>query len=339
MRAIEPDEIGAFHAIASRREIAENLASIPHPLSEEGAREWLAERSYQGVPELVAGIFRQDGPLVGCIGISNDPVTVYYFFASEHWGQGYATEVLNPFLDWCVEEFDLTEIKVGVLDDNVGSQRVLEKSGFRNTHATLFQPPYRDTADRLLMYWKGYGAPEPLAIRTTRLYIHPIHPGHAHRLAELCDESDNFQLLGVVELLLTPENTSDWIGGASDGSDIHRFAMTSIDGLLTGTSELAVDENTCNIRMWVGSEYWTEDYGNDAIRGFAGLIFDRMPGIEKITCCITQKNSALSDLLESIGFRVMPVESAQAITGNDRIAVDLWCLSRADFEKASSSEK
>lgn len=339
IRAIEPDEIGGFHAIAGRREIAENLASIPHPLSEESARKWLAERSNQREPDFVAGIFRLDGTLVGCIGISNDPVTIYYFLASEFWGHGYATEVLNPFLDWCVEEFDLDEIKVGVLDDNVGSQRVLEKSGFRNTHATLHQPPFRNEPDRLLMYWKGYGAPEPLTTITERLYIHPIHPGHASRLSELGEESDSFQLLGDAEQSFTPESAREWILDSLNRPETHRFAITSIDGLLTGASELKIDKNAGKIKMWIGSKYWNRDYGVDAIRGFARLIFDRLPAVESVICSVRQNKSALSQLLKSIGFEHMRNNSMQTEAGNRHAADRQLSLTRVSFEECSPKEK
>jgi len=335
IRSIEPAEIGEFHAIARRREIAENLASVPHPLSEEEAREWLAQRTYRGEPDFAAGIFRPDGTMVGCIGLSNNPVTTYYFLASEFWGHGYATEILNPFLDWCVKEFDLAEIKVGVLDDNVGSQRVLEKSGFRNTHATLHQPPFRDAPDRLLMYWKGYGATEPLTITTQHLYIHPVHPGHASRLNELCIEADDFQLLGVVEPPFTPESARQWIMDSLDQPGLHRFAITSKAGLMTGASELTVDRSTGNIRMWMGSKYWNENYGDDALRGLAGLIFDRFPGVEKIVCRVTQKNSPLSHLLKTIGFASMQPGSVATATGNDQAADGLFYLGRASFVQGS----
>lgn len=339
IRPIESAEIGEFHAIAKRREIAENLASIPHPMSEDDAREWLAERTYQGQPEFVAGLFKLDETLVGCIGISDNPVTTYYFLASEHWGHGYATEALNPFLDWCVKKFDITEIKVGVLHDNVGSQRVLEKAGFRQTHVALHQPPFRDSPDRLLMYWKGYGAPEPLTTSTEHLYILPIHPGHANRLSELSDESNKFQLLGVVGPSFTPESAKEWIMDSLNQPEIHRFAITNTEGRLTGACELIVDKNAGNIKMWIGSRYWEKDYGDDAIQGLAKLIFDRISGIEQIMCCVTQKNSAVSHLLETIGFNNMRTNSVRTATSNEQAADGLFCLTKERFEKSNRLEK
>ena len=87
-------------------------------------------------------------------------------------------------------------------------------------------------------------------------------------------------------------------------ADIHRFAITSIDGLLTGACELMVDNNAARVRMWIGSKHWNRDYGEDALQGLANLIFDRFPTVEKITCTATQKDSALGDMLETIGFKL-----------------------------------
>jgi RimJ/RimL family protein N-acetyltransferase len=302
IRPIEQAEIADFHAIAKRREIAENLASIPHPMSKEVAADWLSERAFRNSPDFAAGIFRPDGTLIGCIGISDNPVTTYYFFASEYWGHGYASEVLNPFLDWCANQYDISEIKVGVHQENLGSIKVLERSGFRQTHVTLFQPPFRDSPDLLLMYWKGYGAPAPLTTKTEYLFIHPIHPGHANRLIELEVESEIFQILGTTEPSFTSENTGEWIAESLDLSNVDRLAVTSVEGLLTGACELRVKKGTGFIKMWIGSNYWNKDYGGDAVRGLVGLIFDRIPEVETIVSSVTQDNTAINQLMRSIGF-------------------------------------
>ena len=69
LRGIEEEHLTAFHAAASQREVADMLASIPHPLSLDDARDWLGAREYAGVPGFVAGIFLKDGTLIGCIGL------------------------------------------------------------------------------------------------------------------------------------------------------------------------------------------------------------------------------------------------------------------------------
>ena len=303
IRPIELIEAKDFHSIASRREIAENLASIPHPMSEEDARQWLAERAYQEQPEFVAGIFPLDGNLAGCIGISGNPVTTYYFLAREYWGNGFATEALNPFLDWCAEKFGIAEYKVGVIHDNFGSKRVLEKAGFKQTHVSLHIPPFRDTPDRLLIYWKGYGASEPLTTSTKRLYIHPIYPAHAKRLSELSTESGHFQLLGAAEPPFTLESAKDWISEYFDHSDIYRFAITSTKGRMTGVCELTVENEIGAIKIWIGSEYWQKDFGEDAIRSFTKMAFDRFPDIQEVRCSVTHEDTDLNQVLTDVGFK------------------------------------
>jgi RimJ/RimL family protein N-acetyltransferase len=322
IRPIEQAEIADFYAIAKRREIAENLASIPHPMSEEVAAGWLAERAFRNLPDFVAGIFKPDGTLIGCIGISDYPVTTYYFIASEYWGHGYASEVLNPFLDWCVNQYGITEIKVGVHQENVGSIKVLERSGFKQTHVILFQPPFRDTPDLLLMYWKGYGAPAPLTKSTERLYIHPIHPSHANRLIELEGESEGFQLLGTIEPPFTSEYTGQWISESMNQSNIHRFAVTNMEGLMTGVCELKINRSTGIIKIWIGSIYWNEHYGSDAVRGLVVLIFDRISEVQTIVSTVTQENTAIYQLMRSIGFT----------DASDTEPTAMLSLTRAQFE-------
>jgi RimJ/RimL family protein N-acetyltransferase len=289
IRPIEPTEIADFHAIASRREVAENLASIPHPMSAESAKEWLTERAFRNTPELVAGIFRADETLVGCIGISD-----------------------NPFLDWCVDQYGIREIKVGVHRENLGSIKVLEKSGFQQTHATLFQPPFRDSPDLLLMYWKGYGSPVPLTIKTEKLFIHPVHPGHANRLIELEDESEKFQVLGAIDPRFASENTTEWIRASLNQSDVDRLAITSAEGLLTGACEISVDNRIGEIKMWVGSIHWSKSYCSDAVRGLVRLIFDRVPEVATIVTNVTHDNETINQIMRSIGFIEGPERGATA---------------------------
>jgi ribosomal-protein-alanine N-acetyltransferase len=56
-------------------------------------------------------------------------IRIGYMLAETAWGQGYATELLKGFVDWC-RAVDITSITGGVANDNVASQRVMEKCGF-----------------------------------------------------------------------------------------------------------------------------------------------------------------------------------------------------------------
>ena len=56
---------------------------------------------------------------------------VGYLLLPEFYGRGYATESLNAFLTWAKGEFNIQLIKAVVSAGNIGSEKVLEKCGFK----------------------------------------------------------------------------------------------------------------------------------------------------------------------------------------------------------------
>jgi ribosomal-protein-alanine N-acetyltransferase len=74
--------------------------------------------------------------IIGWGGLYEDPldpgwgVEVGYFFHPIAWGQGYATELVRACTDVADRVFDLPVLAAFAHPDNVGSRRVLEKTGF-----------------------------------------------------------------------------------------------------------------------------------------------------------------------------------------------------------------
>lgn len=330
IKPIDEADLGAFHTIAQRREIALMLASVPHPLSLEAARDWVDDRAYRGRPGFVAGIYLQDNTLVGCIGLVNQPPTVNYFFGPDHWGRGYATEALIAFLDWCAEKFGLTEIKAGALHDNTGSHRVLEKAGFRLTHVTRHRPPIRPEPDRLLMFWKGFGAPEPLTIGTERLYLHPITAGHAERLGELGNDPPIARMLTFVTLPFTPERAKAWIEQVADMPDEHRLAISSSEGHLLGAIALSVGETSASFTGWIGRKWWRKGYGLEAVRGLIELTFSRYPTIDQIECSVMHGNPAAIRIMEHLGFEQVGEIQIKSPARDGATPEYRYCLARSN---------
>ncbi len=60
-------------------------------------------------------------------------IEVGYFLRPSAWGQGYATEVCRRLQHFAFEETALDELVAAVHADNVASQAVLSKCGFRDT--------------------------------------------------------------------------------------------------------------------------------------------------------------------------------------------------------------
>ena len=77
-----------------------------------------------------------NGNFVGGIGLhkinySNNNAEVGYWIAESYWGKGYATNALKKFLKEVIRKFKLVRLTAYVNDYNKGSQRVLEKNGFK----------------------------------------------------------------------------------------------------------------------------------------------------------------------------------------------------------------
>lgn len=82
---------------------------------------------------------RSNGTAVGGIGFKGPPqggiAEVGYGLAPSAREHGYATEALEAFVD-LARTLDIRALRADTTLDNVGSQRVLEKAGFRHTNTT-----------------------------------------------------------------------------------------------------------------------------------------------------------------------------------------------------------
>lgn len=83
------------------------------------------------------GIFLQDSDaLIGTINLfqvlrgSLQSAFIGYFLHEEYNGKGYTTEAVKLLVNYAFEKLNLHRIEAGVMPHNVGSIRVLEKSGF-----------------------------------------------------------------------------------------------------------------------------------------------------------------------------------------------------------------
>jgi RimJ/RimL family protein N-acetyltransferase len=86
---------------------------------------------------------RDRAPVIGAIEfslLSPDTGSVHYVLGKPHWGQGLMTEAVDGVCGWAFETLpSLLEIKTTVVEENVGSARVLEKCGFARVGTTVEQ--------------------------------------------------------------------------------------------------------------------------------------------------------------------------------------------------------
>ena len=100
---------------------------------------------------------RDGGAVIGFCGLvhpdGQDKPEIKYAFAREHWGHGYASEVVCALLPYAARQLGLAQIIATVAPDNAASRRVLSKAGM-----TLIDTLGDDGSQTLLMSWHAPAA-------------------------------------------------------------------------------------------------------------------------------------------------------------------------------------
>lgn len=105
-----------------------------------GAQDWIKERDQEShfitiqllaTEETIGFIFLYE---------ANSEQNYYdlrfgYLLSEKVWGNGLGTELIRGLIKWCREEGDIKSISGGVEVDNIGSIKVLEKTGFSKATA------------------------------------------------------------------------------------------------------------------------------------------------------------------------------------------------------------
>lgn len=124
-------------AVANNPQIAANLRNaFPNPYTLEDANYYVEScMNNEGKKQITRAIV-VDEKAVGSIGIFVQE-DVYeksgelgYWLAEEYWGQGIMSSAVKMICKEAFAQFDLERIFAEPFETNVGSRRVLEKSGF-----------------------------------------------------------------------------------------------------------------------------------------------------------------------------------------------------------------
>ena len=88
---------------------------------------------------------RKDGDLAGCAGLrpyGNDKriLELGFHFRPEYWGQGLAQEAARAVIAFAFETLELNALFAGHHPENVPSEHLLKKLGFRFTHQEIYPP-------------------------------------------------------------------------------------------------------------------------------------------------------------------------------------------------------
>jgi RimJ/RimL family protein N-acetyltransferase len=117
-------------------EIAKKLTDqFPHPYTLEKA-EGFIEKVSENNPSNIMGII-YDGELIGIIGLHLQSdvfrmnAELGYWIGQPFWGKGIMTTVIQKMVKYSFENFDITRIFARPYGSNIGSQKALEKAGFK----------------------------------------------------------------------------------------------------------------------------------------------------------------------------------------------------------------
>lgn len=91
----------------------------------------------------LAAVRKEDGAFIGWAGFKYHPkqdfVDMGYRLMKTEWGKGYATELAARVVKHGFQDHNMREIIAHVHEDNIGSQRVVEKIGMRLDHKFLWE--------------------------------------------------------------------------------------------------------------------------------------------------------------------------------------------------------
>lgn len=144
LREFSSNDLESFVSILSNRN---NLRYLPstEPWPSETVEKWLRSSQSHWLNEGFGWWILEhkiNERAIGYCGLrkleSTGEVEVLYLIAEEYWGQGLATEGARISIEYGFNSSSLDEIIGLVLDGNIASSRVLEKSGLRYQERTEY---------------------------------------------------------------------------------------------------------------------------------------------------------------------------------------------------------
>ena len=144
LRPWSEDDADALFALASEPAVAE---AAPFPVHGDRTESLRVIREVFCAPESYAIVSRADGGLLGCINVfpgakgedvyRTTTVKIGYWLGKPFWGRGFMTEAVTALCSRCFHSgrFNCERIIGLTSPGNLGSRRVMEKSGFRLVEA------------------------------------------------------------------------------------------------------------------------------------------------------------------------------------------------------------
>ena len=134
LRAFEPDDLEALHAVYGDPEVTRFMPAYPTLEHTRRALDIHVREARAGNPAFWALIERETGDLIGDAGVGliegiGPEHELGYTLGKRWWGQGYATEAARAVRDHALGPLGIAELLALVRPANAASIHVLEKIG------------------------------------------------------------------------------------------------------------------------------------------------------------------------------------------------------------------
>lgn len=122
----------SLERLLNNENVSKWLLHVPFPYSLSDADEFIEKCKSNKADHLFA--IEKDGVLIGGIGIhikGEHKAEIGYWIGEEYWGKGYATEALKKVVTIAFKDLNLKRIYAGTFEDNLASEKLLLKCGFK----------------------------------------------------------------------------------------------------------------------------------------------------------------------------------------------------------------
>lgn len=136
LRALEPEDLELIHQVENDEEIWE-VSQTQTPYSKFVIKQYL-ENSFKDIYEVkqlrlvVSTLEREDVGLIDLFDFDprNNKVGVGVLILNSERGKQYASEAMTMLIEYAFKNLNIHQIYANVLEDNVASIKLFEKSGF-----------------------------------------------------------------------------------------------------------------------------------------------------------------------------------------------------------------
>lgn len=130
LRSFEITDSFRVAELVGDESVSKWTSNIPFPYTEQNAKDWIDETSRDNSKHPFA--VEVEGQLVACVSYwpYENGVEIGYWVGKEFWGKGICTGALHMMLSHAAFPRSIP-VFAKVMEKNIGSQRVLEKCGFK----------------------------------------------------------------------------------------------------------------------------------------------------------------------------------------------------------------